>query len=207
MKELFLQADHVASYPLGVMSVLALAIILERLFTLFRLGAMEESAFVSIQAGLNTHDKTKLQLPEYSTAPVAHVMRTVMAMPGASEESLMQASDVALSIQRMRLRKYLSTLATIGSTAPFIGLFGTVLGVMQAFSGMGNLNAAELSKGISGALSATAIGLLVAIPSVMAYNFLVGRVQGVLLRVQSHVAQLVPLLHAQTLPRLERLEA
>ena len=206
MLELFKNADKIAGVPLAIMSVLALAIILERLFTLYRLSVLENGAFLALKAGLTTHDEAHIKAPEHAAAPVTHIMNTVMAMQGASEESLLQISDVALSMQRMRLRRYLSTLATIGSTAPFIGLFGTVLGVMHAFSGMSNLNGAELSRGISGALSATAIGLLVAIPSVMSYNFLIGRVQGVLLRIQSHVAQLIPLLQVSALPRRERVE-
>ena len=73
-------------------------------------------------------------------------------------------------MQRLRLRKYLGTLATIGSTAPFIGLFGTVLGVMAAFQAMSKsgLSGETMAAGISEALSATALGLLVAIPAVMA---------------------------------------
>jgi biopolymer transport protein TolQ len=119
-------------------------------------------------------------------------------MRGASNHSLQQAADIALSMQRLRLRRYLGTLATIGSTAPFIGLFGTVLGIMQAFYGMsqgGGLSGERMAAGISEALSATALGLLVAVPSVIAYNYFLGRVQGLLLHVQGHVARLVPMLH------------
>jgi biopolymer transport protein ExbB/TolQ len=101
-------------------------------------------------------------------------------------------------MQRQRLRRYLSTLATIGSTAPFIGLFGTVLGVLQAFEEMGkagsNVEGSAVAGHIGSALSATAVGLLVAIPSVMAYNFLLGKIQANLLHIQGHVARLMPLL-------------
>jgi biopolymer transport protein ExbB len=101
-------------------------------------------------------------------------------------------------MQRLRLRRYLGTLATIGSIAPFIGLFGTVLGVIAAFQGMSHagLSNEAMAGGISEALSATALGLLVAIPSVIAYNFLVGRVQAMLLPIQGHVALLTPLVRA-----------
>jgi biopolymer transport protein ExbB/TolQ len=112
---------------------------------------------------------------------------------------IQQAADIALSLQRLRLRRYLGTLATIGSTAPFIGLFGTVLGVMVAFQGMSRsgLSGEMMAAGISEALSATAVGLLVAVPSVIAYNYFLGRVQALLLHIQGHVARLAPLL---TLP-------
>ncbi len=80
---------------------------------------------------------------------------------GASRESLLNASEVAIAQQRLRLRRYLSTLATIGSTAPFIGLFGTVLGVLGAFkqmgqAGQGAMEGSAVAGQIGTALSATA---------------------------------------------------
>jgi biopolymer transport protein ExbB/TolQ len=77
-----------------------------------------------------------------------------------------------LSLQRTRLEQGLTVLATLGSNAPFIGLFGTVLGIIQAFGAMGahQNNTADIMVGISEALVATAIGLFVAIPAVVAFN-------------------------------------
>lgn len=84
--------------------------------------------------------------------------------------------------ERQRYSRRLSVLATVGSNAPFIGLFGTVLGIIKAFrdlannvSGIGN----SVMFGISEALVATAVGLLVAIPAVIAYNFFVGKLKDV----------------------------
>ena len=78
-----------------------------------------------------------------------------------------------------RLEKYLSFLATTGSAAPFIGLFGTVWGIMDAFHGIGisgNASLAVVAPGISEALVATAIGLVAAIPAVIGYNHFVNKV-------------------------------
>jgi biopolymer transport protein TolQ len=72
-----------------------------------------------------------------------------------------------------RLEQNLSTLATIGSTSPYVGLFGTVWGIMSAFQGLGNVQQATLAMvapGIAEALIATAMGLFAAIPAVIAYN-------------------------------------
>ncbi len=184
-------------YPLGLCSILALAIILERLFTLATLTQTENRVFEILQSELSKGRAGAANDPQISSAPVAQVMATLHTMRGASHENLQQAADVAVSMQRMRLRRYLSTLATIGSTAPFIGLFGTVLGVLEAFKKIAVANNMEgnvVAGGIAEALSATAVGLLVAIPSVMAYNFLLGRVQTNLLQIQSHVARLMPYL-------------
>jgi biopolymer transport protein TolQ len=78
-----------------------------------------------------------------------------------------------------RLEKYLSFLATTGSAAPFIGLFGTVWGIMDAFHGIGTSGSASLAvvaPGISEALVATAIGLVAAIPAVIGYNHFVNKI-------------------------------
>lgn len=82
---------------------------------------------------------------------------------------------VAFSKESERLEKHLSILATVGSSAPYIGLFGTVWGVMHAFQALGDVQHATLAAvapGISEALIATAIGLFAAIPAVIAYNSL-----------------------------------
>jgi biopolymer transport protein TolQ len=91
--------------------------------------------------------------------------------------SILQGAErsmrVALSREMDRLETNLAFLATVGSTSPYIGLFGTVWGIMQAFHALGNVEQATLAlvaPGISEALVATAIGLFAAIPAVVAYN-------------------------------------
>jgi biopolymer transport protein TolQ len=81
--------------------------------------------------------------------------------------------DLALTREMERMEARLGFLATVGSAAPFIGLFGTVIGIMtsfQAIAGSKSTNLAVVAPGIAEALLATAIGLLAAIPAVMAYN-------------------------------------
>jgi biopolymer transport protein ExbB/TolQ len=197
------------AYPLGLCSVLALAIILERAFTLARLKGLEERAYMILQMALEKGDHSALRDAQIAGAPATQILDSLTELRGASEDAMQQAAEIALSMQRLRLRKYLGTLATIGSTAPFIGLFGTVIGIMIAFEGLGQSGMAgeRLAQGISEALSATAMGLLVAIPSVMSYNYFTGRVQGMLLQVQSHVARLAPLLRSRTAGVREKQEA
>jgi len=93
--------------------------------------------------------------------------------------SVARALRRATTSETQRLEKYLTFLATTGSTAPFIGLFGTVWGIMDSFHGIGKTGSASLAvvaPGISEALIATAIGLVAAIPAVMAYNHFVNKV-------------------------------
>jgi len=92
-----------------------------------------------------------------------------MAVLQGAERSM----RVALSREMDRLEANLAFLATVGSTSPYVGLFGTVWGIMHAFHALGNVDQATLAlvaPGISEALVATAIGLLAAIPAVIAYN-------------------------------------
>jgi biopolymer transport protein TolQ len=92
-------------------------------------------------------------------------------------EQMLEGSRRAMRVAQLkeidRLEASLATLATVGSTSPYVGLFGTVWGIMSAFSGLGNVQQATLAMvapGISEALIATAIGLFAAIPAVVAYN-------------------------------------
>ncbi|MBT09370.1 MAG: protein TolQ [Pseudomonadota bacterium] len=88
-------------------------------------------------------------------------------------QNVQRAMRVALAREEERLEVHLSFLATVGSTSPYIGLFGTVWGIMNSFRGLATVNQASLAvvaPGISEALIATAIGLFAAIPAVIAYN-------------------------------------
>jgi biopolymer transport protein TolQ len=94
--------------------------------------------------------------------------------------SVQRATQIAASEELTRLENQLTWLATTGSTAPFVGLFGTVWGIIDAFHGLGNAGSATLravAPGISEALIATAAGLFAAVPAVIAYNFFVQQVR------------------------------
>ncbi len=100
--------------------------------------------------------------------------------PMAVIEGTRRAMRVAMSREMDGLEQYLSFLATVGSTSPYVGLFGTVWGIMNAFHALGNVKQATLNlvaPGIAEALIATAMGLFAAIPAVVAYNKFADRVQ------------------------------
>jgi biopolymer transport protein TolQ len=95
------------------------------------------------------------------------------ADPDMVMNGVQRAMRVAMSREEERLQAHLPFLATVGSTSPYVGLFGTVWGIMNAFRGLANVHQATLASvapGISEALVATAIGLFAAIPAVVAYN-------------------------------------
>lgn len=98
--------------------------------------------------------------------------------PEIAIEAARQGMDRTAMIEVAELKENLGGLATIGATAPFVGLLGTVVGIINAFEGLGTSGGgiASVSAGIAEALVATAFGLFVAIPAVWAYNYFQGRV-------------------------------
>lgn len=103
--------------------------------------------------------------------------RRLTQQPGLGAEQILEGCHRAMRVAQMRemdrLEQNLATLATIGSTSPYVGLFGTVWGIMNSFHAIGNVKSATLAMvapGISEALIATAMGLFAAIPAVIAYN-------------------------------------
>ena len=102
--------------------------------------------------------------------------------------------QVAAAEEVRGLEKWMSWLATTGSVSPFIGLFGTVWGVMDAFAGLGDAGAASLravAPGIAEALITTAAGLFAAIPAVIAYNTYVAKIRGLAARMENFSAEFV----------------
>ncbi len=113
-------------------------------------------------------------------------------------EGARRGMRVALLKESDRLETGLSMLATIGSTSPYVGLFGTVWGIMNAFHGLANVQQATLAMvapGIAEALIATAMGLFAAIPAVIAYNRYADQVSRIELRYDTFVEELSTILH------------
>jgi biopolymer transport protein ExbB len=114
----------------------------------------------------------------------AGAARAILATASNDPASIDRAVRSHLNQQRIQLEQGLTVLATLGSNAPFIGLFGTVLGIIQAFGALGahQTNASDIMVGIAEALIATAIGLFVAIPAVVAYNVFTRQLKNLVVR-------------------------
>lgn len=132
----------------------------------------------------------------------------VRARTGATPELLMESVRRSMRIEQMkeidRLEESLATLATVGSTSPYVGLLGTVWGIMSAFHGLGNVQQATLAMvapGITEALIATAIGLFAAIPAVVAYNRFADRVTRLELRYDTFMEEFTALLQRHLAPQ------
>ncbi|GAB3683997.1 protein TolQ [Salinisphaera aquimarina] len=116
-----------------------------------------------------------------------------LAQPQEIVPSVQRAMRVVLSRELERLERGLAMLATVGSISPYVGLFGTVWGIMSAFIALGNVKQASLAMvapGIAEALIATAMGLFAAIPAVVAYNFFSNRVDFIENRFQTFMEEM-----------------
>lgn len=121
-------------------------------------------------------------------------------------DTAQRSMKVALSREVDSLEHYMSFLATVGSTSPYVGLFGTVWGIMNSFRGLSNVHQATLSAvapGIAEALIATAMGLFAAIPAVIAYNYYSNEVERLINRYDNFVEEFTALLQRQALGREE----
>jgi biopolymer transport protein ExbB/biopolymer transport protein TolQ len=113
---------------------------------------------------------------------------------GGEIEASKRALQRAIAIKTAEFRRGLSGLATIGSTAPFVGLFGTVFGIINAFQGMKSAESAGISAvagGIAEALFTTAIGLAVAVPAVWLFNYFTGKVDGFIVEMDNSASELI----------------
>jgi biopolymer transport protein ExbB/TolQ len=113
---------------------------------------------------------------------------------GEEIEASKRALQRAIAIKTAEFRRGLSGLATIGSTAPFVGLFGTVYGILHAFQSMKNAESAGISAvagGISEALITTALGLVVAVPAVWLFNYFTGKVDSFVVEMDNSASELI----------------
>jgi len=118
--------------------------------------------------------------------------------PDAVMQGVQRAMRIAMTREEERLGQHLPFLATVGSTSPYIGLFGTVWGIMNSFRSLANMTQATLASvapGISEALVATAMGLFAAIPAVIGYNRFSARVEALMKRYEAFSDEFISILH------------
>jgi len=169
------------------LSAASLVVMLERALAFRRLKVDLGDLSRRLDAALRAGDyRAALELVRDSRSPEAAVVVAGLQMADLGPASAEKAMQGAMVIERVRLERGLTFLGTLGNNAPFIGLLGTVIGVIEAFESLGKPDPSGLPggiapqtimTGISEALVATAVGLFVAIPSVVAYNFFTRRVQ------------------------------
>jgi biopolymer transport protein ExbB len=170
------------------LSVLSVAIMVERALVLS--GDRDSDALARDLLALLKRgdiDKARQALTGVRT-PAATVAAAGLENYDRGNEAIAEAMASAKARLRIDLERNLGVLGTLGNNAPFIGLFGTVLGIIKAFADLSKNQAggaAAVMSGISEALVATAVGLMVAIPAVIFFNFFQGKVRKAMARVDA----------------------
>jgi len=177
---------------LFIMSAWSLGVMIDRILA-FNAARSQSRSFAPAVAGALKNGNLDEAIKIGDRFGKSHLAKVVVAglqefkahnisneISGETIEASKRALERAEAIVHAELKRGVSTLATIGSSAPFVGLFGTVVGIINAFKGIASEKSTGLGAvagGISEALVTTAIGLLVAIPAVWMYNYFAGRIE------------------------------
>ena len=203
--------SHAVAFALLAMSLLSWFFILAKLYAAVRVrrSAPAVQAFWDAPtmadgvAALTLADPEKIYLPLAQGAAAQLAVPDHPTLGGEMDRAAQLTRVLRAAIQRStnRLEGGLTVLASIGATAPFVGLLGTVWGIMNAFRGLANVQQATLAAvapGIAEALIATAIGLFAAIPAVVAYNRFTHDIDRLAIRFESFVEEFSNILQRQS---------
>lgn len=180
------------TYPLILLSIISVTVVFERLWSLRNLSAMTLRIADSLQEPLKKgqRDLAVAICKQNSNSPAGRIFLNILSHENLARGDIANGiATEAMFEESQKLRKHLWILGTVASSAPFIGLLGTVIGIIRSFESMavaGTGGFAVVAAGISEALVATALGLAVAIIAVVFYNYFQTRIGGLnaLLRIQ-----------------------
>ena len=167
-------------YILLFCSILSIGVIIERL-SHYHAKSMDKIRFMNrIRAELENRDFNRaIALCQAQSVPVAAVVLSGLKRSGSDAKETARAMEREIMVETVKLEKNTSIVGTIGNIAVYIGLFGTVVGIVRSFHNISQVGSGGISVvigGVAEALICTATGLCVAIPAVIAYNYFVRRV-------------------------------
>jgi len=196
------QAGGALMWPIILCSIVAAAIILERLWTLQDRRVLPpdltQKVWKLVEANQVT-DKVIVALEQNS--PLGKLLAAGLANRHRPREVLMERLEDAGRHAVYELERFINTLGTIAGISPLLGLLGTVIGIIKAFNAINAGGAGDprmLSGGIAEALVATAAGLCVAIPSLIAYRYLRGRVDRIVVEMEKNALRLADAVEGAT---------
>lgn len=185
---------------IGACSLVSFTVFIERLIQLRRAEIDTNRFIISLRQVIKEGNIVEaIQLCEATGGTIANIIKAGLTKHHREQERIENAMEISGLMEIAQLEKNAKILSVIAHVAPLIGLLGTVLGFIQAFgemrlSGLVDISATRLGEAMEYALVSTAAGLVVAIPSVLAYNYIVSRVEGFVLEIQTTSAEIVDLL-------------
>jgi biopolymer transport protein ExbB len=195
----FIIKGGLITIPILLSGVLTLGIVIERLISMRHAEIDNEKFIGEIENRLKKRKiKESLDLCDEKDGPVPRIIKAGLLKSDRSREEIKESIDDAANHEIPNLEKYLGILATIATVSPLLGLLGTVTGLIRAFmvieAQAGLVNPGELAGGIWEALITTVAGLIVAIPSYLAYNYFVSRVNSIILQMEKSATKLIDIL-------------
>jgi biopolymer transport protein ExbB len=194
------QAGGWVMLPIIAGSIIAAAIILERAWTLQRKRVIPPGLTAQVQEWI-AHDELDPRHLQtlHQSSPLGRIMAVGLSNRNAEREIVKERIEDSGRHVVHELERYLGTLGTIAGASPLLGLLGTVLGMIRMFAGVtasGVGNPAVVAGGIGQALITTAAGLIVAIPALIAYRYLRGRVEGLVVEMEKETIKFLETLSA-----------
>jgi len=189
-------------YLIILCSIVALAVTIERLYHLHR-AKIDSDKFMEGISNILKRNRIMeaISLCEKTPGPIAQIIKAGILKHDRSRQEIKEAIEDAGIYEVPRLEKNLGSLATIAHISPLLGLLGTVTGMVRAFqiiqekaTSLHPVNPGDLAGGIWEALITTCAGLIVAIPTFVAYNYLVSRVKGFILEMERASTDLINIL-------------
>lgn len=181
-------------------SVVSFAIFIERFLHLRRSEIDTNKLILDMRKAIKDGNIVEaIQICDLTGGTIANIVKAGLMKHNRGKEQIESAMEMSGLIEIAQLEKNAKILSIIAYIAPLIGLLGTVLGFIQAFSemrtsGLVDISATRIGEAMEYALVTTAAGLVVAIPSIIAYNYLVSRVEGFVLEIQTTASEIVDML-------------
>lgn len=178
-------AINICWIALLISSIISLAIIIDRFIYLTKIKKQDEVISSKLISLINENEiKAAIALCETTNTPLSNIILSGLKNPSKSKENMQLESNKELP----KLEKFISSLSTISTIAPLLGLLGTILGMIQAFaviSSIGTGKPTALASGIANSLLTTALGLIIAIPTVVFYNYFVSKINNRILFIEN----------------------
>lgn len=187
--------------PLILCSIVALAIVCERLWSLQGKKIIPKHLVAQVWYKIKNNQMNASDLKTIKeTSSLGRILAAGLANMHNGRDQMKEAIEDVGRHEAHKMERYLTTLGTIAAISPLLGLLGTVVGMIKVFttiSAVGVGNAGSLSTGISEALLTTAAGLTVAIPSLIAFRYLRARVDGLIVYMEQEALKLIEVVHGQ----------
>ncbi len=185
---------------IGLCSLIGIAIFIERLMYLGKVDIDTDALLIELRSTIERGDIAEaVALCEKRPGAVSNIIRAGISQHERGQDYIEQAMELRGMIEVAKMEKNARVLSIIAHIAPLIGLLGTVLGFIRAFgemrmSSLVEISSTQIGAAMEYALVTTAAGLVVAIPAVLAYNYIVSRIEGITVEIQATAAEVIDLL-------------